>query len=326
MLAVPDALPSGPRAAGYSAEFKWDGVRAVAHVRGDDVLVRSRNGNVITSSYPELAQLPRLVGGEAILDGELVTLDDRGRPDFGALQRRMHVLRPSARLLHEVPVAYCVFDLLALGARDTLSLRYEQRRELLEALAADRLGGAAGPGAHGGSGVAVPPAFVGVVEDVARTALAHGIEGVVCKRLDAPYLPGRRSRAWIKTKFTTTQEVVVGGWRPGQGRRGTSLGSLLVGVPVAGGLRYAGRVGTGFDDAALARLVGLLTPLARAASPFTEGPPGPWRRDALWVEPRLVGEVAFANWTRDGLLRAPVWRGLRPDKAPGDVVVEDGGG
>jgi bifunctional non-homologous end joining protein LigD len=322
MLAVPGVLPTRPEL--YGAEFKWDGARAIAHVRGDDLVVHSRNGNLITSSFPELAVLPRLVNGTAILDGELVALNAAGRPDFGVLQRRLHVARPSPRLLREVPVAYCVFDMLAFGPDDTSRLRYEERRALLDSFARDRLGSTGtGVGDLVGHGVTVPPAFVGIVDDVARVALAHRIEGVVCKRLDSRYEPGHRSRSWIKTKFTTTQEVVIGGWRPGQGRRGGTLGSLLLGIPTVAGLRFVGRVGTGFDDATLRRLMATLTPLERASSPFTEGPAGTWRRDARWVEPRLVGEVAFANWTRDGVLRAPVWRGLRPDKNPADVVVEE---
>jgi bifunctional non-homologous end joining protein LigD len=166
------------------------------------------------------------------------------------------------------------------------------------------------------------PAFDGGGADVLRASREQGMEGVVAKRRDSVYEPGRRSPAWRKIKHVNTQEVVVGGWRPGGGRRQGRIGSLMLGIPGAGGLRYVGQVGTGFSDALLEDLGRRLAGLACPSSPFDGPLPSAIARVAHWVRPDLVGEVAFAEWTGDGLLRQPSWRGLRPDKSPGDVVPE----
>jgi bifunctional non-homologous end joining protein LigD len=317
---VPEDLPPMLAAAGelpadtdrrWGFEFKWDGVRALAHVRDDRLTLRARRGNDVTGTYPELTRLPAaLAGHDAVLDGEVVAFDAAGRPDFGTLQARMHRRGPEAgRLAAAAPVSYLVFDLLAWDGESLLGLPYTERRARLDALglAADRW--------------VTTPWFRGGGSEVQAASRENGLEGVVAKRLDAPYRPGGRGPDWRKVKNIRTQAVVVGGWRPGNGRRAGGIGSLLVGVhDDSGAFVFAGHVGTGFTAAALADLRALVT--ARTTSPFAGTLPREVTRDAHWVEPELVGEVVFTEWTRDGRLRHPAWRGLREDVGPGDVVVE----
>ncbi|MBI2710657.1 MAG: hypothetical protein HYX34_13350 [Actinobacteria bacterium] len=316
MLATAGTLPSAGDEHRWAFEMKWDGVRVVAAVRAGEgpgaVLARSRRGRDVTATYPELAPVPpALAGRRAVVDGEVVALDAAGRPSFEQIQQRMNVAAPDARLLRAVPVQYLVFDLLHLDGQDLCGLPYEQRRARLEDL------GIAG-GAWG-----VPPVFEGDGAAALDAARRLGLEGVVAKRLDAPYTPGRRSPAWVKVKLLRTQEVVVCGWAEGEGRRGGGIGSLVLGVhDEAGRLRYAGRVGTGFTEAALDDLEGRLRPLERPAPPFAAGGAKVPAKGVHWVEPVLVGEVRFGEWTREGSLRQPAWRGLRPDKAPSEVVRE----
>lgn len=307
MLAIAGDPPAGT---GWAVEFKWDGVRAVTAVAGDRLRVRSRLGNEITAGYPELAGLGELLGGRpALLDGELVTLDAAGRPDFGLLQHRMHVRTPPAPMVARIPVSYLVFDLLVLDGEPLLAQPYDRRRELLDGL------GLQGP--H----VRVPPSTPDVpAAQLLQVARAHGLEGVVAKRRTARYEPGRRSPAWVKTALLRTQEVVIGGWTAGEGRRARTFGALLLGAyDVDDRLRYLGHVGTGFTEAALAALLARMAPLATARSPFDDDVPRPQAREARWVRPELVGEVAFRNLTADHRLRAASWRGLRADKAPQDA-------
>ncbi len=238
---------------------------------------------------------------------------DGGRPSFEALQERMHVTSAAeaAQLARRTPVTYLAFDLLYLDWRPVTELPYRQRRELLDGL------GLAGPSWQ------VPPAFTDVAgEDVLAAGVAQGLEGVVAKRLDARYQPGARSADWRKVKPVLGQEAVVGGIRPGKGRRAGQVGSLLVGVQTETGLAYAGRVGTGFSEQQLRMLGERLAPLRRATSPFGTSVPAEHARDAQWVEPRLVIEVAFAGWTSAGRMRAPSYRGLREDKDPAEVTRE----
>ncbi|MGY1781140.1 non-homologous end-joining DNA ligase [Geodermatophilus sp. SYSU D01036] len=310
MLAVAGALPADDAAWGY--EFKWDGVRALAAVRDGRVDLWARSGTLLTDRYPELSRLPdALAGVDAVLDGEVVALDRLGRPDFGLLQNRMHRTGGPevARLAAAAPVTYLVFDLLTARGRSLLDLPYAQRRERLDALAPQ------------GHRWAATPWFRGGGADVHAASRDNGLEGVVAKRLDSPYRPGARSPEWRKVKHVRMQSVVVGGWRPGKGRRAGGVGSLLVGVHDDDGrLVYAGHVGTGFTDAVLRELGGLLTP--RRSAPFAGAVPRDVARDARWAEPELVGEVAFAAWTADGRMRHPAWRGLREDLDVDDVVVE----
>lgn len=313
MLAVPGELPPPGEQDRWGYEMKWDGVRAVGYVDGGRLRLRSRSGKDVTDTYPELAGLGAQLGTQAaVLDGEVVAFDAAGRVSFGALQPRMQVTdrARARRLAAQAPVTYLVFDLLHLDGADLTGLPYVARRERLEAL------GLTGP--HW----AVPPVFLGTGSEAVAASREQHLEGVVAKRLDAPYEPGRRSPAWRKVKNMRTQEVVVGGWRPGAGRRAGGVGSLLLGVPGPEGLRYVGHVGTGFTAAMLDEVADRLRPLAQPDSPFAGELPRADARDAQWVRPELVGEVRYAERTRDGRLRHPSWRGWRPDKRPDEVVEE----
>jgi bifunctional non-homologous end joining protein LigD len=313
MLAVPGELPPPAEEQAWAYEMKWDGVRAVVYVDGGRARAMSRNDRDITVSYPELRALGLALGTtQVVLDGELVAFDERGRPNFSTLQQRMHVADAASarRLSARVPVVYVIFDLLHLDGRSLLREPYERRREELDTL------GLAGQSWQ------LSPVFDGPGADVLAASLAEGMEGVLAKRRDSIYEPGKRTKAWRKVKNIRTQEVVIGGWRPGKGRRAGTIGSLILGIPEDGKLRYIGQVGTGFTDALLADLSSRLTRLERKSSPFATELPSAVRRDAHWVTPKLVGEVAFTEWTPDGLLRHPSWRGLRPDKSPQDVRPE----
>ena len=311
MLATPGTLP--PNDDAYAYETKWDGLRAVAYLEGPRLRLRNRNGVDITAVYPELAPLAAAVGDpDTVVDGEIIATNAAGRVDFGALQPRMH-LRNAAqigRLAGASPVAYRIFDVMRIDGRDVTALPYVQRRQLLEKLVPDGPQWAVSPYIRGGGAAAL------------AAAVSEGLEGIVAKRLDSTYLPGRRSPAWLKIKNIRTQEVVIGGWRPGSGNREGTIGSLLLGIPDETGLRYVGHVGTGFTRDVLAQLMNALTPLARTTSPFVDRLPNRDVKDAQGVTPKLVGEVAFAEWTHDGRLRQPAWRGLRSDKTNEQVVRE----
>jgi bifunctional non-homologous end joining protein LigD len=312
MLATASArLPPDEDEWGY--EFKWDGVRAIVYVEGGRIRALSRTDRDVTASYPELRGLGEALGSlQVVLDGEIVALDSDGRPSFEALQPRMNPAEKNRvrRLAESVPVTYMIFDLMHLDGHSALGVPYQQRRGLLEAL---ELAGPhwATPVSHQGGGAAVLTA--------AREA---GMEGVVAKRLDSPYRPGARDPNWKKVKNFRTQSVVIGGWASGQGRLEGELGALLLGVYSKDSLDYVGRVGTGFDDAARSALVRRLSLLTRSTSPFAGSIPRAETTGVRWVEPKLVGEVRFSEWTRSGRLRQPTWRGLRPDQSPEEVVVE----
>jgi len=299
--------------ANYAYEFKWDGVRAVVYVDGGRPRVLSRNDRDVTTSYPELRVLAESLGShKVILDGEIVAFDERGRPSFEALQARMHVTNPTQvrRLSQQVPATFLIFDVLYLDGRVLLDEPYVERRRVLESLELS------------GPSWQTPPHFEGGGRDVWQASKQQGLEGVIAKKLDSRYYAGKRSDCWIKVKNLQTQEVIVGGWKPGEGRRKNAFGSLLIGVPGPDGLEYVGHVGTGFTDAMLRELEEMLAPLARKDSPFATEVPRLHAKDAHWVDPQVVGEVAFGEWTKAGILRHPRWRGLRPDKTPGDVVKE----
>lgn len=313
MLATAGQPPAGP---GWTVEFKWDGIRAVVAVAGARWRAHSRNGNDVTGGYPELATLPELVGGRTlVLDGELVTLDAGGRPDFGLLQHRMHLRPPPMDLRAEMPVLFYAFDLLVLDGERITAASYTERRALLTGLGLD----------EGAGVVRVPPSVEGLPPaPLLAVARQHGLEGIVAKRSAARYEAGRRSPAWVKTALVQTQEVLVVGWRPGKGRRANGVGALLLGAHGDDGeLRYLGDVGTGFTDRALAELAGLLAPL-HVAGPPVDGIPREFARGAVWVAPVTVGEVEFRNWTHDGRLRHAAWRGLRADKSPDEVIAAAG--
>jgi bifunctional non-homologous end joining protein LigD len=297
----------------WAHEIKWDGVRAIAHSEPGRLRFHSRNMHEITPRYPELSKLNRALSHHrAILDGEIVALDKEGKPSFGALQRRMHLGSESAvrRLAKEAPVTYMVFDLLWLDGHSLMDLSYEERRARLAELDLN------------GDRWRTPDYVAGHGKQILKATAEQGLEGVVAKRLDAPYEPGRRSPCWVKVKNLNRQEVVIGGWMPGEGRRRARIGALLVGVREDGHLRYAGKVGTGFTERELDRLAERLVPLERATSPF-DAPDQPTPpRGAVWVEPRHVAEVEFREWTQGNQLRAPSYKGLRDDKAPDEVVRE----
>lgn len=307
MLATLGKLPRDEEAYGF--EVKWDGVRSLVYVSGGRVHIEARSGRDVTERYPELRDLGRAMGATpAILDGEILAFDATGRPSFERMQRRMHVESESAirRLRKDVPVTYAIFDLLWLDGHSTMALTYMERRRLLEGLSLK------GPSWH------TPACHAGEGSALLEATRAQGLEGVVAKRLDSTYEPGTRSRCWIKVKNHLSQEFVVGGWLPGEGSR-AGLGALIVGVYDAERLVYAGRVGTGFTESELTRLGRLLEERRRPDSPFSPTPP---LKDAIWVEPDLVAEVAFTEWTGAGILRHPSYKGLRDDREPREVVRE----
>lgn len=317
MLASPGRLPGEED--GWGFEVKWDGVRALLYWSSGHpaptMRVESRNRKEIGARYPELHALGGQLGGhEVVLDGEIVAFDERGLPSFGMLQKRMHLTSASAiaRAARELPVTYAIFDLLYLDGRLTVELPYRRRRELLEGL---RLKGPAWQ---------VPALRESGGRELLAATAERGLEGVIAKRLDSPYRPGERSGEWVKIKNVHRQELVVGGWLPGKEGRSGQLGALLVGYhdrERRPGLRYAGRVGTGFDQPELHRLAQELAARSRPTSPFAEDGVQP-PPEARFVEPELVAEIEFSRWTRDRILRHSSYKGLRTDKPATEVTLE----
>jgi len=313
MLATLGSLPPAKEDARWGYEMKWDGMRAVVRVDGGRVSLRSRNNRDVTVSFPELRGLGEAIGAEqAVFDAEIVCFDEHGRPDFGRLQDRMHVssAQQARGLAKSRPVVLLLFDLLHYDGESLLDRPYSERRDRLEELRLD------------GDSWQTPAAFAGTGAEAVRTSQELGLEGVMAKRLDSRYRPGKRSKDWVKVKNIRTQEVVIGGWTAGSGRRAGGIGALLLGLPSPDGLSYIGKVGTGFTQAMLEDLGSRLHRLDRKTAPFATELPRADRRDAHWVSPKLVGEVAFAEWTDDLRLRHPSWRGLRPDKTADQVVRE----
>jgi bifunctional non-homologous end joining protein LigD len=298
MLASTGPLPAGP---GWAYEFKWDGVRALATIRAGMLRLHARSGAEITAAYPELGPLATVLA-DAVLDGEIVALDQHGRPSFTALAERMHVREPgrAARLAAAVPVTYMIFDLLGLDGTDLTQVPYAQRRAALDGLGL------------AGEHWLVPPSFVDGPATLA-TAREYALEGVVAKRLTSLYRPGVRSPDWVKVKAEQSAEFVVGGFRPGV----RTLGALLIGVPRPDGrLAFRGRVGGGISASAERALLAVLRPLAAAQSPFADPLPREDSRDATWVRPEVVVEVKYGQRTPDGRLRFPRFLRLRPDLSP----------
>jgi len=312
MLAMAGDLPT--KDAGWAYEFKWDGVRALLYVDGGRVRAFTRNDKSLLSTFPELRDIGLHLGSRsAILDGEIVSLDEEGRPNFSTLSKRLHVTSKPAieKLRFSNPASFFAFDLLYLDGRSMAELPYDERRAALESLNLQ------------GETFATPPSITNTagskVMDIARE---RGLEGVVVKRRDSRYAPGSRSGSWIKVKNFRTQEVVIGGWTEGKGERDGSLGALLLGLPSDEGLTYVGKVGTGFTAATRKDLLRRLAPLARKSTPFSEPLSRAESALAHFVRPTIVGEVQFAEWTNDGNLRQPSWRGLRTDKSANEVVRE----
>lgn len=312
MLATLGSLP--PDTGGWAFEMKWDGVRAIAFLERGSAQFWSRTGREVTYSYPELRGLAAAAGaGRVVLDGEVVAFGDGQWPSFEVLQQRINVSsRAQIELLAaEVPVSYLAFDLLCLDGQPLLDAPYSERRALLDGLGL--------AGRHWQT----PPSFTDVAgADLLEVSRQQGLEGVVAKRLTSRYEPGRRSPAWRKVKVRHQQEAVVGGWTRGEGNRAGLFGSLLVGVQGAAGLEYAGHVGTGFTHETLVMLGRRLEPLRRKTSPFAKPVPPEHARAAIWVEPRLVVDVAFGGWTSADIMRAAAYKGLRTDKDPAEVVRE----
>ncbi|WP_236569811.1 ATP-dependent DNA ligase [Streptomyces mexicanus] len=312
MLATPGSLPPPAQDARWAYETKQDGQRAVAYLAGDGTLVlRARSGEDITGAYPELRPLGAALGATpAVLDGEILALDETGRASFQLLQGRMglaHAPGRAARRAAQIPVHLILFDVMHLGGQSLLALPYLRRRERLEAL------GLQGPY------WSTPRALVGHGERALAATREHGLEGLVCKRLDSVYEPGVRSRAWIKIRNMRSEDVIVGGWLPGKGRLTGLPGAVLVGQRGGGRLRYVGSVGTGWSEAERTQLAALPADLATKACPFDPVPAAP---GAHWVLPRLVGEVRYSVRTRAGRLRQPSWLRLRPDLSPEESAAD----
>lgn len=285
------------KASVWAFEGKWDGYRLILEADRGTVRLRSRRGRDVTKEYPQLQSLASdLEDHHFVLDGEVVALDKSGVPSFSEMQNRVRATR----------IEYWAFDLLYLDGRSLLRVPYRDRRRLLETLAR-------------GTDLIVPDLLPGDGAEALEHSRTRGWEGVIAKRRDSTYQPGRRSSSWIKDKHWKTQEVVIGGWRAGEGGRTSGIGSLLMGIPDDGGLHFAGRVGTGFTERDLANLKKTLEPLHTDESPFNTRLPTKDAKGVTFVEPSLVGEVRYSEWTSDGRLRQASWRGLRPDKTPDEV-------
>jgi bifunctional non-homologous end joining protein LigD len=308
MLAKLAALPA--KDSGWAFEIKWDGVRAIAYSEPGRLRLESRNLNDITAQYPEVRPLNRALSSHtAVLDGELVAFDADGRPSFERLQQRMHLTGEAQirRRARDHPVVYVIFDLLYLDGHSLMELPYSERRARLEELALE------------GPAWQTPSHRIGGGAALLAASAERGLEGIVTKRLDSPYEPGKRGNTWLKVKNTRRQELVIGGWLPGEGRRSGDIGALLMGYFEDGEFRFAGKVGTGFGQQELAMLASRLAPLARDESPFTGRQP---QKRARFVEPELVAEIEFGEWTKERMLRHPSYKGLRDDKPADEVVLE----
>jgi bifunctional non-homologous end joining protein LigD len=302
MLATPsEQLPPGDD---WVYEVKWDGYRVLGYVRGGEARLESRNRTDLTPRFPGIARA--LAGAvrspECVVDGEVCALDERGRPSFSAMQQG----KPGT------PLVYELFDVLEIDGVPVVDLPLAERRERLEALVDAR------------AGTVQVSAFFDDGEALLTAAEEQGLEGVMAKRPGSRYLEGRRTRDWLKVKTHGRQEFVICGWTKGQGRRAGRFGSLVLGAYRGDELFWVGNCGTGFTERAIDELLAKLEPLRTDESPLAVVPKMPRVRqgDVVWVRPTLVCEVRFAEWTHDGHLRAPVFEGLRDDKAPREVLRE----
>jgi len=292
-----------PRGGRWLFEVKFDGYRALAYVRGGECRLVSRNGNDLTGRFPTVARdvAKAVKSPHAVVDGEVCRLDERGRSSFSELQQGSG------------PLVYYAFDLLELDGEQLVELPLTQRKERLRELLDGRV-----------RSVRLSESFDDG-QALLEAGREQGLEGIVAKRADSRYQQGRRTRDWLKIKAHGRQEFVVAGYTRGAGRRAGTFGSLVLGVHEDGALSYVGNVGTGFDDAEIRRLLGLLRPLHRSTTPFPQAPKMPRvrRGDVQWVEPRLVAEISFGEWTHDGHVRHPVYQGLRDDKRAAEVAREE---
>ncbi|HWB54003.1 MAG TPA: non-homologous end-joining DNA ligase [Tepidisphaeraceae bacterium] len=300
----------------YGFEFKWDGVRAVAYFDRGKYRILSRNDLEITARYPELEGMKKIFSTRrAVLDGEIIAVDENGWPSFPVLQQRIHANPQAARqLMSRIPVSYVLFDVLYLDGQSTLSQPYERRRKLLEGLKL------------AGEHWQMSPMVVGEGNSVIKAAKQSHMEGVVAKRLVSRYEPGRRSPHWLKIKFTHRQEFVVGGWRTEHGSP-RNVGSLLLGYHDAktGALHYAGMLGTGFTQKTLAEMEKELGRRKADDNPFVEKIPGSTRGrcEIHYVNPNLVIEAEYRRWPRDGMVQQASFKGIREDKPAKQVVREE---
>lgn len=317
MLAVLSEMPVNQDLYGF--EYKWDGVRIISYWDGNSLLLESRNLLDVTRQYPELQALPQAIPARnAVLDGEIIAINEMGRVSFLNLSHRMHLTRPEliAQRLISIPITYMIFDVLYLDGHSTMELPYLQRRQILEDLKLD------------GPNWRTPPHYQGGGDHLSEVAHEARLEGLVAKRLDSVYQAGKRTGAWRKIKFVGRQEFVIGGWLPYQSNRLDMIGSLLLGyndeLPPPDAeelppLHYAGSVGTGFTEKVRRELAQMMKGLATDQSPFKGkiGKPG-----SFYVRPELVAEVEYRGWSPDGRLRQPSYKGLRDDKDPREVVRE----
>jgi len=292
----------------WSFEIKWDGVRAICEIDGDRMTLTSRNGNSLLAQFPELRAVPNaFTSRHVVLDGEIVSLDRAGRSSFQRLQGRLNRSVSSPALERSAPATYVVFDLLRLGAKDLRGEPLDVRQGMLKKILRPRA-------PH----VRLSRRVIGRGRELFARAKRLSLEGIMAKRRDSRYV-ATRSRDWLKIKAVHEQEVVVGGWTEPRGSR-EDFGALLVGYYRGGRLIYAGRVGGGFDRRGLADMMARLARLASSRSPFADPPKA--AETMHWVRPHLVVEVKFGEWTRDGLMRQPIFLGLRTDKAAKSVVRE----
>lgn len=301
-------LPDNP--SGWMAELKWDGIRTQVLTDGTDTVLRSSTGRDISNQFPEMGDFGTRLGTTAILDGEIVVFEG-DRPSFQRVLQRLNVDRPSAQLIEANPAVYIVFDLLRLEDNSMLDLPYHMRRQVLHSFLAD------------GPYWRVPPSVEEGAEQLMELARARDLEGIVLKRRDSVYRPGARSHDWRKIKIRLRQEFVVGGWLAGQGALTDEIGSLIVGVWEGDQLVIAGTAGSGLTDGKRQQLSRL----------FVEQPTPPFAsiddldkksldKGVTWLEPTTVVEIEFGDWPSDGMLRHPVYIGVRDDQIPKEVVRE----
>ena len=309
MLAKPcAALPS--ETGDFAAEVKWDGIRAMAYVNQGTVQIVSRSGLDITFRYPELELLAQQAGKRAlILDGEIIAFSEEGTPSFSQLQKRMNLEKAALvqTAMSAIPITFIIFDILQLDTASLIHEPYVVRRQALDSCALS------------GPSWSAPPYQTGNGAALLAAGKQLGLEGIVLKKLDSPYLPGKRSDWWLKVKNFHRQEFVIGGWTAGEGKRSGTIGALLLGYYEGKKLRYAGSCGTGFSEKTLTRLKELCRPLTVSCCPFDTDPQ---KRGTTFIKPLLVAEISFTEWTPAGTLRHPSFLGLRQDKQAAEVVKE----